>query len=145
MFLDTIQKLDLIISRIHPKPSFKIIDVLMGDDEATASSVKEAEVAQPLCTAIQIALVDLFCQWDIALEVSIGHSSGETGAAYAASLFSAVKVIIVAFCRGRAVAKMLISGSMLAVGLGAEEIQDFLPSAPENICIACENSPSSVI
>lgn len=142
--MDTIQKLDLILSRIHPKPSFKIADLLLGDDKSTASRVNEAEVTQPLCTAIQIALVDLFCQWDIVPEVSIGHSSGEIGAAYAAGLVSAGEAIMAAFCRGRAVATKSTSGSMLAVGLGAEEIQKFLPSAAEDVCIACENSPSSV-
>ncbi|MCJ1356960.1 MAG: hypothetical protein MMC33_006956 [Icmadophila ericetorum] len=142
--LETIQKLDLILNRIHPKPSFKIAELLLGDDKSTTSRFNEAEVTQPLCTAIQIALVDLFFQWDIVPEVSIGHSSGEIGAAYAAGLVSAPEAIMVAFCRGRAVAENSTSGSMLAVGLGAEEIQEILPSAAEDICIACENSPSSV-
>ena len=142
--METLQKLDLILSRIHPEPSFKITDLLSGDDKATASRINDAEVAQPLCTAIQIALVDLFSQWDIVPEVSIGHSSGEIAAAYAAGLVSAGEAIMAAFCRGRAVATKSTRGSMLAVGLGAEEIQQFLPSAAEDVCIACENSPSSV-
>ena len=142
--MDTIQKLDLILSRIHPKPSFKIADLLLGDDDTTASRINEAEITQPLCTAIQIALVDLFCQWDIMPEVSIGHSSGEIGAAYAAGLVSAGEAIMAAFCRGRAVATASTSGSMLAVGLGAEEVQEFMPPSTDDVCIACENSSSSV-
>jgi len=142
--LDTIQRLDVVLDRIRPKPSFKIVELLLGNEESTASRTNEAEIAQPLCTAIQIALVDLFCQWDIVPTVSIGHSSGEIGAAYAAGLISAPEAIIAAFCRGRAVAQKSTFGSMLAVGLGAEEVQAFLPPAAENACIACENSSNSV-
>ena len=144
IILDTIQKLDLVLSRIDPKPSFRIAELLLEDDEFTASRINDAETTQPLCTAIQIALVDLFCQWGIVPTVSIGHSSGEIGAAYAAGLISAPEAILAAFCRGRAVAQKSTLGSMLAVGLGVEEVQQFLPSAAEDACIACENSPNSV-
>ena len=144
IIMDAIQRLDLILGRLQPKPSFKIADLLLENDESKASKINEAEISQPLCTAIQIALVDLFCQWDIEPTVSIGHSSGEIGAAYAAGLVSAPEAIIAAFCRGRAVAHKATSGSMLAVGMGVDEVQDFLPSAPEDACIACENSPNSV-
>lgn len=142
--MDTIQKLDSILERIHPKPSFRITEMLLGADSSTASRINEAEVSQPLCTAIQIAIVDLFCQWDVMPTVSIGHSSGEIGAAYAAGLISAPEAIMAAFCRGRAVAQRSTFGSMLAVGLGVEDVQEFLPAAAEDACIACENSPNSV-
>ncbi|KAI1742845.1 hypothetical protein F4680DRAFT_27616 [Xylaria scruposa] len=143
--LDTIQHLDRILSKVHPKPSFSIAELLLNNDDINAKRINEADVAQPLCTAIQIALVDLFAQWNITPEVSIGHSSGEIGAAYAAGLISAPEAILAAFCRGRAVTAYSPSGSMLAVGLGAPEVERYLSSfAIEDVCIACENSPSSV-
>ncbi|KAI1771891.1 hypothetical protein F4818DRAFT_454399 [Hypoxylon cercidicola] len=142
--LDTLQKLDRILSKLDPKPEFNMVDLLIDDTPATASKIAEAEISQPLCTAIQIAIVDLFSEWDITPQVSIGHSSGEIGAAYAAGLLSAPEAIIAAFCRGRAVAAHSGQGAMLAVGLGLNEVQEFLPSNPEDICVACENSPSSV-
>lgn len=37
--------------------------------------------AQPLCSALQIALVDLLTTWDIHPTAVIGHSSGEIAAA----------------------------------------------------------------
>ncbi|RYO91715.1 hypothetical protein DL762_002044 [Monosporascus cannonballus] len=144
IFRETIEKLDLVMHRVTPKPSFRIADLLLDDAGTTASRINDAEVTQPLCTAIQIALVDLFSQWDITPAVSIGHSSGEIGAAYAAGLISGPEAMIAAFCRGRAVKEASTSGSMLAVGLGAEEVQQFLSSDLEDVCIACENSPSSV-
>ncbi|KAH7311404.1 hypothetical protein B0I35DRAFT_357003 [Stachybotrys elegans] len=142
--LETLQRLDIILGRIEPKPSFSIVDLLQADPEVSAARISEAEVAQPLCTAIQIALVDLFSKWDIAPEVSIGHSSGEIGAAYAAGLISAPEAILAAFCRGRAVHEKSPSGSMLAVGLGRDQVQAYLPEDSAEVCIACENSPNSV-
>ena len=143
--LETIQHLDRILSKVQPKPSFSIAELLLSDDEDSARRINDADVAQPLCTAIQIALVDLFAQWNITPEVSVGHSSGEIGAAYAAGLISAPEAILAAFCRGRAVSEHSSSGSMLAVGIGAHEVEKYLsPYDVKDICIACENSPSSV-
>ncbi|KAI0906505.1 hypothetical protein F4823DRAFT_607070 [Ustulina deusta] len=145
VILDTIQHLDRILSKLQPKPSFSMAELLLHNDENSVNRINDPDVAQPLCTAIQIALVDLFAQWNITPEVSIGHSSGEIGAAYAAGLISAPEAILAAFCRGRAVSTCSSSGSMLAVGLGADEIERYLSRyAAEDVCIACENSPNSV-
>ncbi|KAF2972065.1 hypothetical protein GQX73_g1627 [Xylaria multiplex] len=145
VMLDTMQHLDRILGKVQPKPSFSMTELLLQNDDSMTKHINDADVAQPLCTAIQIALVDLFGQWNITPEVSIGHSSGEIGAAYAAGLISAPEAILAAFCRGRAVAAYSPSGSMLAVGLGAQEVEKYLSPYPvEDVCIACENSPSSV-
>ncbi|KAI1424281.1 hypothetical protein F5Y12DRAFT_753061 [Xylaria sp. FL1777] len=145
VILDTIQHLDRILSKAQPKPSFNMAELLLHSDEDSAKRIHDADVAQPLCTAIQIALVDLFAQWNITPEVSVGHSSGEIGAAYAAGLISAPEAILAASCRGRAVSAYSPSGSMLAVGLGADEVEKYLsPFTVDDVCIACENSPSSV-
>lgn len=139
-----ISRLDHVLSHLQPRPSFSILEMLTSGSPDSVARINDADVAQPLCTAIQIALVDLFARWNISPVVSIGHSSGEIGAAYAAGLISAPEAIIVAFCRGRAVAAASSPGSMLAVGLGPEEVKDVLPSDPADVCVACENSPSSV-
>ncbi|KAI3325985.1 putative polyketide synthase [Xylariaceae sp. AK1471] len=143
-FLDTIEKLDRVLAKLRPAPSFKLADMLRGEPEETASMISKAQVAQPLCTAVQIALVDLFSQWNIVPRVSIGHSSGEIAAAYAAGLVSAPEAIVLAFYRGVAVQQHSGKGSMLAVGLGVDQVADYLPANPDEVCIACENSPQSV-
>ncbi|KAI9370402.1 hypothetical protein BJX61DRAFT_96291 [Aspergillus egyptiacus] len=144
-FLRTIQRLDRVLARLTPPPSFRLVDLIQGDFETVSRTINEAEVAQPLCTAVQIALVDLLAEWDVTPSVSVGHSSGEIAAAYAAGILSAPEAMLVAYCRGRAVHEKSASGSMLAVGLGADEVSDYLaPYSPEQLCIACENSPSSV-
>ncbi|CAJ2500303.1 Uu.00g031560.m01.CDS01 [Anthostomella pinea] len=148
-FSDTIWRLDLVLSRLDPAPEFSLAALLMGSTAEAAASINEPHVSQPLCTAIQIALVDLFGLWNVTPRVSVGHSSAEIAAAYAAGLISAPEAIVAAFCRGRAVKSKSSSGSMLAVGLGFGEVQRFLhtgdhPASSWKICVACENSPNSV-
>lgn len=144
-FMETIKNLDLVLARVTAKPTFSIADLLTDDSAQTASLINEASVAQPLCTAIQIAIVDLLESWGVEPTVSVGHSSGEIAAAYSAGLISAPHAILAAFCRGLAVEAKAGSGSMLAVGLGTNDVHKYVSSyKPSEICIACENSPSSV-
>ncbi|KIN02769.1 hypothetical protein OIDMADRAFT_144017 [Oidiodendron maius Zn] len=50
------------------------------------SRVDSAKFSQLLCTALQIALVDLMHHWGLSPAAVVGHSSGEIGAAYALGL-----------------------------------------------------------
>lgn len=43
------------------------------------SRIDSPEYSQPLCTALQIALVDLLATWGIYPKSVVGHSSGEIG------------------------------------------------------------------
>ncbi|XWW95273.1 hypothetical protein V2A60_003228 [Cordyceps javanica] len=144
VFAGVIRSLDLVLAKFDLDRSSSLEDFLVSDPGETASVLADPIIAQPLCTAIQIALVDVFSQWDIDPTVSIGHSSGEIAAAYASGLISAPEAIIAAYCRGMAVQLHSETGSMLAVGLGAAEVQSFLPKNTIEACIACENSPESV-
>lgn len=144
VFADAIHTLDRVLRRVEPAPSFRLADLLLGHPDETKKVISEPAVAQPLCTAIQIALVDLFAQWNVEPAVSVGHSSGEIAAAYAAGLVSAPEAMLAAYCRGAAVQEHSGAGSMMAVGLGREEVEPWLPEDPAEVCIACENSPSSV-
>ncbi|KAH7240032.1 putative polyketide synthase [Fusarium redolens] len=140
-FLNTIRALDDILQCLddHLRPSWSLEAVLR--EPAETSKISQPEIAQPICTAVQIAIVDLFARWDIIPKVTVGHSSGEIAAAYAAGLLSAPQAIITAFLRGYAVQRHAPFGSMLAVGLGAEEAASYISSA--DVVVACQNSPRS--
>ena len=43
------------------------------------SQINRPEFSQPLCTVLQIALVDLMTYWDVKPRATVGHSSGEIG------------------------------------------------------------------
>ena len=101
----------------------------------------EAEISQPLCTALQLALVDTVAAVGIKPAAVVGHSSGEIAAAYASESLTAEEAIMVAFHRGATTKGQTQRGGMAAVGLGREEAQKYLIPG---VVIACDNSPSSV-
>ena len=140
-FVETIRGLDRVLQRLDPPAMWRIEQVLLTPAEP--SPVNDPEIAQPVCTAVQIAIVDLFARWQISPSITVGHSSGEIGASYAAGLLSAPEAIIAAFYRGLAVKSHAPAGTMLAVGLGVDEVLDHVGDIAE-IGVACENSRSSV-
>lgn len=100
----------------------------------------DAEIAQPLCTALQVALFRHLQRLDIAPTAVIGHSSGEIAAAYAAGRISFESAVIIAYYRGLCTKRAPKNGAMAAIGLGADEIRSWLP---KDVAVACENSPGS--
>ncbi|KAI8241966.1 hypothetical protein K4K55_011505 [Colletotrichum sp. SAR 10_96] len=139
-FQSSIRSLDQCLHEVHDAPEWTIEEELLKP--ARKSGVQRAELSQPLCTAVQIALVDLFASLGVEPHAVVGHSSGEIAAAYAAKALTAKEAIIVAWQRGLAAKEQTRMGAMAAVGLGLEEAIKFLP-APK-VVVACENSPRSV-
>ncbi|EFQ35948.1 KR domain-containing protein [Colletotrichum graminicola] len=141
-FLQSIRGLDRALDELHDGPEWAIEDLLVEDE--TISRVHEAEFSQPLCTAVQIGLVDLLSHWGIRPVVTVGHSSGEIAASYAAGLVSAKEAITAAYYRGKVTKDVKKGGAMMAVGLGAEAAELYLASLAGNVVVACHNSPSLV-
>ncbi|KAI9925439.1 hypothetical protein MW887_005820 [Aspergillus wentii] len=111
--------------------------------------INTPEFSQPVCTALQIALVDLLASWDIHPKGTVGHSSGEMGAAYGAGYLSHEDAIAIAYSRGicssQVRPRLSKDGAMMAAGLSADEAQAYLKKVPEgSAVVACINSPSSV-
>jgi NADPH:quinone reductase-like Zn-dependent oxidoreductase/SAM-dependent methyltransferase len=107
-------------------------------------------LSQPICSAVQIALVDLLASWGIRPDSVTGHSSGEIAAAYAFGALSMEDAMAVAYYRG-VVASTLASddtpcpGAMLAVGMSPDETKQYINQLKTGkAVIACLNSPSSV-
>lgn len=48
------------------------------------SRLKSPEISQPICTVLQVGLVDLLRSWGVTPSKVVGHSSGEIAAAYCA-------------------------------------------------------------
>ncbi|KAK9426030.1 putative Ketosynthase family 3 (KS3) domain-containing protein [Seiridium unicorne] len=136
-------KLDQLPNADHP--AWSLLQELGRD--VSSSRVMEAEISQPLCTAIQILQVDLMRSAGIEFAAVIGHSSGEIAAAYAAHLISAEDAICIAYYRGLLAGHPSDQkGAMMAVGTSAEDAQDLLdfPEFKYRACIAAVNSATSV-
>jgi acyl transferase domain-containing protein len=59
--------------------------------------VHEAKIPQPLCTALQLALVDTLAAIGIKPAAMMGHSSSKIAAAYASGGLTTAEAITVAF------------------------------------------------
>ncbi|KAK2752687.1 putative Hybrid PKS-NRPS biosynthetic cluster [Arachnomyces sp. PD_36] len=136
------------LRQLPDAPSWSLTEELSATSES--SNISQAQYSQPLCTAIQIALVDLLRAVDIQFDAVVGHSSGEIGAAYAAGLLSARDAMGIAYYRGlvahMAKGKQGQPGGMIAVGLPMQEAHQVC-STPEfagRISVAACNGPSSV-
>ena len=141
-FLETIKALNRVLHRLESPPSWKLEETILAPEET--SKINDAEVSQPVCTAVQIAIVDLFSKWNVIPSVTVDHSSEEIGAAYAADLLSAPEAILAAFYRGLAVKCNVPLGTMLAAAVRVKEILKYISGLSEDVVIACENSPNSV-
>ncbi|KAL5355551.1 hypothetical protein BJX96DRAFT_170776 [Aspergillus floccosus] len=128
----------------HDRPSWSLREQILC--EASKSQVSMASISQPLCTAIQIMLVDLLREAGIQFSAVVGHSSGEIGAAYAAGCLSAGDAIRVAYYRGLHLKSATRAGSMLAVGTTYEDAKELceLPAFEGRVCVAASNSSTSV-
>ncbi|CAJ2507648.1 Uu.00g088340.m01.CDS01 [Anthostomella pinea] len=108
--------------------------------------IHRPERSQPCCTAIQIALVQLLASWGIAPATTVGHSSGEIAAAFAAGHISAAEAIVIAYYRGYLVSNNKAVGAMMTVGLSEREAANeiTLNSLDDKLTVACVNSPDGV-
>ncbi|CAG8085918.1 unnamed protein product [Penicillium olsonii] len=113
------------ITSAEDRPSWKIRDELLASKEN--SRLAEAALSQPLCSAVQILLVDILRAAGIKFTAVVGHSSGEIGAAYAAGFLSAKDAIRIAYFRG-VHAKLAASPS---------------PDAPRGAMMAVAESPDA--
>ncbi|KAI1120874.1 hypothetical protein F5Y10DRAFT_289146 [Nemania abortiva] len=147
VYRSTIRKLDGALKACpHPCPWALEEQIMAGND---VSRLGEAAVSQPLCTALQIALVDFLRSIGIDFHTVIGHSSGEIAAAYAAGRLSAEDAIVVSYYRGM-VARTASGpdgqrGGMVASGMSESEALAFCddPQLRGRIQVAASNSPTS--
>lgn len=138
-FRDIIHAMDAALTKLPNPPKWTIEEELMRPAEE--SKIQQPEFSQPICTALQIGLVNLLQGWGITPAAVVGHSSGEMGAAYAAGALTLEEAIVIAYYRGQVTQNHGRIGAMAAVGLGREDAATYLR---EGVVIACENSPKSV-
>jgi hybrid polyketide synthase/nonribosomal peptide synthetase ACE1 len=131
------------------RPTWNLKEEMLAG--ADTSRLAEAALSQPLCTAIQVVLIDLLRAAGITFSAVVGHSSGEIAAAYAADFISGHDAIRLAYYRGffAHLAGNEVTGqkgAMLAVGTSWEDAKDFinLSTFKGRLAIAAHNSPASV-
>jgi phthiocerol/phenolphthiocerol synthesis type-I polyketide synthase E len=93
--------------------------------EAATNQLKQTAITQPALFAIEYALAKLWMSWGVHPKAMIGHSIGEYVAACLAGVFSLEDGLSLVAARGKLM-QQLPSGSMLAVPLPEQQVQEFL-------------------
>ncbi|KAI1120200.1 polyketide synthase [Nemania abortiva] len=143
-FRRVIRKLDAVLRSLPCPPSWSIEQTIL--DEPGVSNIDNVRLSQPVCTAIQIGLVDLLQAWNVQPSAVVGHSSGEIAAAYAAGLLTMEQAVLIAFFRGLAASDLTEPGRMIAAGMEPKEASQLIAELglENDISVACVNSPVSV-
>ncbi|KAM5462795.1 putative Hybrid PKS-NRPS biosynthetic cluster [Microsporum audouinii] len=142
-----LQLLDAQLQRLptDDRPSWSLLSKLVDGGD-----ISEACLSQPICTAVQVLLVDLLQIAGIKFHTVVGHSSGEIAAAYAAGYITAEDACCVAYYRGMhasiACGANGQPGKMMAVATSRDDAQELcgLPYFRGRICVAAANAPNSV-
>ncbi|XXH03853.1 hypothetical protein Hte_010259 [Hypoxylon texense] len=112
------------------------------------NQIDRPEFSQPLCTALQIALVELLRSFHVVPAAVIGHSSGEIAAAFTIGAISLKSACKVAYHRGRLAGHFASSttrpGAMMSVNMSEINAQTYLDRLDVSTDIACINSPTNV-
>lgn len=134
--------------------SWSVVGELLNNEDQ--SRIDDPAYSQPLCTVLQVALVDLLANWGVRPAAVIGHSSGEIGAAYAAGALSRESCWKLAFYRGVLSSVLAKSGqhprgAMISVAMSADNATKYLDAKlgstahkDSDIVVACINSPKNV-
>lgn len=133
-FKEDIIILNKTLQQLPEPPSWDLGEELLK--AGAESRLDEAQFSQPLCTAIQVCLVNLFRSLNIFPSAVVGHSSGEIAGAYAANAINIEEAIIIAYYRGLATSSCTRRGGMAAVGMGRAEVGLYLR---RGVVVACEN------
>ncbi|GAA2006213.1 hypothetical protein GCM10009799_37140 [Nocardiopsis rhodophaea] len=89
------------------------------------------EVAQPLLFAVQVGLTRVLAAYGIRPAAAIGHSVGETSAAWAAGMLSLGQAARIVAARSAAQAPTASSGRMLAVDLSPHDVRELTETHPD--------------
>ncbi|KAL5362627.1 hypothetical protein BJX96DRAFT_177333 [Aspergillus floccosus] len=148
VFRAAIERCQAALAVLPDGPAWSLVDELVR--EAAESRIGEAALSQPLCTALQIGLVDMLRSAGVKLDAVVGHSSGEIAAVYAAGIIDAEDAIKIAYYRGY-YAKFALgarghAGRMMAAAMSFDEAEEFCarPQWHGRLVAAASNSPYSV-
>jgi hybrid polyketide synthase/nonribosomal peptide synthetase ACE1 len=133
---------------IGDRPTWSLMQQLYA--EPHESRLATAAISQPLCTVVQVILIDMLRLAGIEFDAVVGHSSGEIGAAYAAGLLSAEDCTKIAYYRGlyatMAGSHSGAKGAMMAVGTSLDDAEQLceLEDLAGRVSVAACNSSSNV-
>ncbi|KAH8819280.1 putative polyketide synthase [Xylogone sp. PMI_703] len=147
VFFASVTNADLFLKSQHGS-SWSVLAELQKS--AQDSQLHMGELSQPICTILQVALIELLQSWNIKPTAVVGHSSGEIAAAVCYGALSREDAWTIAYFRGQVCAELRTispdtKGAMMAAGLSRDSAENYIKIVKNGkITVACVNSPSSV-
>lgn len=120
----------------------RLLDALLSTE--TDSPLGHTDIAQPALFALQAGLVELWRTWGIEPAWVLGHSVGETAAAWAAGMFDLEEILRIIICRSRQQEKMHGLGRMLAAAISADDAKQWERRFTGRVGTAAFNAPRHV-
>ncbi|KAK6222232.1 beta-ketoacyl synthase [Colletotrichum tabaci] len=148
VYRTAIESLEKVLRSCPHPPTWSLVNELIHQEDATRINI--AALSQPLCTAVQIALIDLLASLGVSFHTVVGHSSGEIAAAYAAGVLSARDAMLISYYRGKSAhlagGQDGGKGMMMAVGMTRAEASALCErdGVRGRVWVAASNAPSSV-
>ena len=127
---------------IRTETGWSVIELLRVPDE---ERLERLDVIQPTLWAMEIALAQLWRSWGIEPDVVIGHSMGESAAAYVCGALSLADAAAVICRRSRLARRLSGHGAMAWVALPADEAAAALSGHQDKVAVAAINSPTSTL
>jgi len=134
-----LRKIDRTYKRIA---GWSILEMLHHPD--LKKRLEEAEVAQPLLFADQMATVAALAARGLKPAAVMGHSGGEVAAACASGALSLQDALELNYQRSRALQQLRGRGTMAAVQAPVDQVVDAIAEFGGGIEVAAVNSPRSV-
>ena len=126
---------------MRPWARFSLMEELARPEEG--SHMHRTEISQPAIFAMQMALAELWKSWGVQPAAVVGHSVGEVAAACVAGILSLEQAAQVIVHRGRFMDECAPSGgTMLAVGMSADEARAVIARHDRTVSIAAFNGPA---
>ncbi len=132
---------DEIDAAFEGQAGFSILEKMLAEEEA--SEMARNDVAQPANFVLQAALTRWWNHRGVMPSAIVGHSVGEVTAAWAAGALSLEEAARVSYHRSRIQQQRAGEGTLLAIGMSAEEAEALLQIYGDDVDIAAINSPSS--
>ena len=139
IFANSIEAIDILLQDIAGWSLIKEMNKNKSD-----SLINKTEIAQSAIFAIQVSLVKLLEYYDVKPQGLVGHSLGETAAAYSAGALSLKEAVYIFYHRGRIQGKQANLGKILAVHIEIEEAKKDIMGYGNRISIATINGPNIV-
>ncbi|MBK8254809.1 MAG: SDR family NAD(P)-dependent oxidoreductase [Polyangiaceae bacterium] len=128
---------------ISAEAGFSVIQEMAANEGE--SRLSEIDVVQPMLFAMEVALGELWKSWGITPDAVVGHSMGETAAAYLAGILTMEDAAKVICRRSKLLRKVRGQGAMGLVELTLPETAAVLSGREAKLSVAVSNGPRSTV